>query len=92
MNNLSIYQYVESFFLGVFTGAVFFYGLWLTVQKIKKNQKYIRIMVVSWFLRMTFFVGMFYLFAKNDFRRILLMFCGVLFVRYCSPKFLKVKG
>ncbi|MCQ2965788.1 MAG: ATP synthase subunit I [Alphaproteobacteria bacterium] len=84
MEKLSIYSYVEYFIIGLLLGGVYFYGLWITFKKIRENKKYVRILFVSWFLRM-------FLLGQNDYRRILTLLSGVLVVRYSSTFFLKVR-
>lgn len=91
MKELSIYQYIEYFAIGLVLGSIYFYGLWLTFKKIKGYKKYGRVLFISWFLRMFFLFGMFYLLGQNDYRRILSLLCGVLVVRYGSTNFLKIK-
>lgn len=91
MEKLSIYSYIEYFIIGLLLGGVYFYGLWITFKKIRENKKYVRILFVSWFLRMFFLFGMFFLLGQNDYRRILTLLSGVLVVRYSSTFFLKVR-
>ena len=77
---------------GIGVGVVYFWGLWLTLKKVKTVKRYGRLLVFSWFVRNAFMLGAFYLIMQNDWQRLVAAFAGVMIVRFASISFAKKKN
>lgn len=67
---------------GFGVGVAYFYGLWLTINRLPVQRRWGFLMVVSFLGRMSLVAVVFYLLMADDWRRLMALFAGFMLARF----------
>ncbi len=83
INNIWLSLFL-AFIIGITTGIFYFAGLWLTVKRVTKITKPYLLLILSFFIRLSIILPIFYVVFKDNSLNILPCVGGFFLVRFIS--------